>query len=195
VLGVENGIAHGSGRSIEEFHLLDALESMRELFTRFGGHAHAAGLTLPVESLEIFRERLRAYAAARLSPDDLRPVVVVDAAIRLTDLGDALWFALGQMAPFGMDNRAPIFAVQGAVLAGTPMVWKDKHLKLAVKQGTRTVSMKAWNMADRVEEISAMKSLDIAFEIERGWQGGWELTAREFREHEAVPAQAAAATL
>ena len=193
VLGVENGVAHGSGRSIEEFHLLEALESMRELFTRFGGHAHAAGLTLPVESLEIFRERLRAWAAARLTPDDLRPVVGIDAAIRLTDLGDALWFALEQMAPFGMDNRAPVFAVQGAVLAGAPMVWKDKHLKLAVKQGTRTVSMKAWNMADRVEEIGAMKSLDIAFEIERGWQGGWELTAREFREHEAVSAQAATA--
>lgn len=193
VLGVENGVAHGSGRSIEEFHLLDALESMRELFTRFGGHAHAAGLTLPAESLEIFRERLRAYAAARLTPDDLRPLVEIDATIRLTDLGDPLWFALGQMAPFGMDNRAPIFAVQGAVLAGSPMVWKDKHLKLAVKQGTRTVSMKAWNMADRAEEIGAMKSLDITFEIERGWQGGWELTAREFRAAETVSTQVAAA--
>ncbi|HVW11815.1 MAG TPA: single-stranded-DNA-specific exonuclease RecJ [Bryobacteraceae bacterium] len=181
VLGVENGVAHGSGRSIEEFHLLEALESMHELFTRFGGHAHAAGLTLPVESLEIFRERLRSYAAARLTPDDLRPIVEIDAAIRLTDLSDALWFALGQMAPFGMDNRAPVFAVQGATLASPPMVWKDRHLKLVVKQGTRTVSMKAWNMAERAEEIGAMQSLDIAFEIERGWQGGWELTAREFR--------------
>jgi single-stranded-DNA-specific exonuclease len=146
-----------------------------------------------VASLEIFRERLRVYAAARLTADDLRPLVQIDAAIRLTDLGDALWLALEQMAPFGMDNRAPVFAVQGAVLAGAPMVWKDKHLKLAVKQGTRTVSMKAWNMADRLEEISAMKSLDIAFEIERGWQGGWELTAREFRASEAVSTQVAVA--
>jgi single-stranded-DNA-specific exonuclease len=193
VLGVENGVAHGSGRSIEEFHLLDALESMRELFTRFGGHAHAAGLSLPAESLETFRERLRAYAAARLTPEDLRPVVEIDATIRLADLGDALWLALEEMAPFGMDNRAPIFAVQGAALAGAPMVWKDRHLKLAVKQGTRTVSMKAWNMADRVEEIGAMQSLDIAFEIERGWQGGWELTAREFRAAETVSTQVAAA--
>ena len=47
VLGVENGVAQGSGRSIEAFHLLEALESMREIFTRFGGHAHAAGLTPP----------------------------------------------------------------------------------------------------------------------------------------------------
>ena len=48
VLGVEDGVAQGSGRSIAAFHLLDALESMRDLFTKFGGHAHAAGLTLPI---------------------------------------------------------------------------------------------------------------------------------------------------
>ena len=54
VLGVENGVAQGSGRSIEAFHLLDALESMRELFTKFGGHAHAAGLTMPADVARAF---------------------------------------------------------------------------------------------------------------------------------------------
>ena len=91
--------------------------------------------------------------------------------------------ALEQLAPFGMDNRLPLFAVQGAELVGAPRVWKDKHLKVAVKQGTRTVTMKAWNMAERAEEIAGMGPMDIAFEIERGWLGGWELTAREFRAH------------
>lgn len=183
VLGVENGVAQGSGRSIEAFHLLDALESMRDLFTRFGGHAHAAGLTLPSDSLGAFRERLRAYAAGVLSPEDMQPVVEIDAVLRLTELSDALWLALEQIGPFGMDNRRPLFAVIGVQLAGPPQVWKDKHLKLAVKQGTRTVTMKAWNMAERAGELSAMASMDIAFEIERGWFGGWSLTAREFRAH------------
>src|ERR1019366_3271148 len=78
VLGVENGVAQGSGRSISAFHLLDALESMRELFTKFGGHAHAAGLTLPESSLDAFRERLRLWAAERLTPEDLQPTVEID---------------------------------------------------------------------------------------------------------------------
>jgi hypothetical protein len=52
---------------------------------------------------------------------------------------------------------------------------------LAVKQGTRTVTMKAWNMAERADELAAMATMDIAFEIERGWNSGWSLTAREFR--------------
>jgi single-stranded-DNA-specific exonuclease len=183
VLGVENGIAQGSGRSIEAFHLLDALESMRDLFTRFGGHAHAAGLTLPAASLEEFRERLRAYATGVLSVEDMRPVVGIDAVVRLSDLNDALWLALEQIGPFGMDNRRPLFAVLGAELASAPQVWKDKHLKLVVKQGTRTVTMKAWGMAERAEEIAAMGSMDVAFEIDRGWYGGWDLIAREFRGH------------
>lgn len=181
VLGVENGVAQGSGRSIEAFHLLDALESMRELFTRFGGHAHAAGLTLPSDSLEAFRERFRVYAVGTLTPEDMRPVVKIDAVLRFADLNDALWLALEQLGPFGMDNRCPLFAVLGAQLAGPPQVWKEKHLKVAVKQGTRTVTMKAWNMADKAEEIGAMGLMDIAFEIERGWSSSWSLTAREFR--------------
>jgi single-stranded-DNA-specific exonuclease len=119
----------------------------------------------------------------------MRPVVEVDAVLQLPELSDALWLALEQIAPFGMDNSCPLFAVLGARLAGPPQIWKEKHLKIAVKQGTRTVTMKAWNMAGRVEELSAMNAtapMDIAFEIERGWFGGWELTAREFR-----PAQSA----
>ncbi len=181
VLGVENGVAQGSGRSIEAFHLHDALESIRELLTPFGGHAHAARPTLPSDSLEAFRERMRVYAVAALTPDDMRPVVKIDAVLRFADLNDALWLALEQLGPFGMDNRCPLFAVLGAQLAGPPQIWKDKHLKVAVKQGTRTVTMKAWNMAEKAEEIGAMASMDIVFEIERGWSSGWSLTAREFR--------------
>jgi hypothetical protein len=73
--------------------------------------------------------------------------------------------------------------VLGAELASAPQVWKDKHLKLVVKQGTRTVTMKAWGIAERAEQIGAMGRLDIAFEIDRGWYGGWDLIAREFRGH------------
>jgi single-stranded-DNA-specific exonuclease len=106
--------------------------------------------------------------------------VEIDTVLQLTELSDVLWVALEQLGPFGMDNRCPLFAVRGVQLAGPPRIWKDKHLKVAVKQGTRTVTMKAWNMAERAAELSAMGSMDIAFEIGRGWYGGWDLTAREF---------------
>jgi single-stranded-DNA-specific exonuclease len=178
VLGIENGVAQGSGRSIETFHLLDALESMRELFTKFGGHAHAAGLTLPAASLDEFRERFRMYAAGLLSAEDMRPRVNVEAVVDLNQVDDALWIALERIAPFGMDNRKPLFAARGVELAGPPQVWKEKHVRIAVKQGRRTVMMKGWNMSALATDLQHAKTVDIAFEIERDWYGGWSLTAK-----------------
>jgi len=181
VLGVEDGVAQGSARSIAAFHLLDALESMRDLFTKFGGHAHAAGLTLPADSLEHFRERLRIYAALRLTPEDMLPTVKVDAAVDFSQVDDALWAALEQIAPFGLDNPKPLFAARGVELAGPPQVWKEKHMRLAAKQGRRTVMIKGWNMAALAVELADAKAIDVAFEIERDWYGGWGLTARACR--------------
>ena len=69
----EDGLAQGSGRSIPAFHLLEALESMPELFVKFGGHAHAAGVTMDAARVEEFRRRFNAFAAARLTADDFLP--------------------------------------------------------------------------------------------------------------------------
>jgi single-stranded-DNA-specific exonuclease len=184
VLGVADGVAQGSGRSIEAFHLLEALESMGDLFTRFGGHAHAAGLTMPADALETFRERLRDRAAGRLTAEDLRPVVAIDAVVELGEIGDPLWQTLEQMAPFGMDNPRPVFAVRGAAFAGPPQIWKDDHLRVALRQGGRTLMMKGWGMAALAAELRETKAVDAAFTIERDWMGGWGLTARAFRNAE-----------
>jgi single-stranded-DNA-specific exonuclease len=187
VLGVADGVAQGSGRSIEAFHLLEALESMGELFTRFGGHAHAAGLTLPVEALDIFRERLRDRAAGLLTAEDMRPVVAIDAVVELGEIGDPLWQTLEEMAPFGMGNARPVFAVRGAEFAGPPQVWKENHLRVALRQGGRTLMMKGWGMAGMAAELRETGAVDAAFTIERDWMGGWGLTARAFRRAE-IPA-------
>ena len=79
----ETGLAQGSGRSIAAFHLLEALESMPELFTKFGGHRQAAGVTLPADRVAEFRQRLNAHATSVLTPDDLCATVEVDAKLSL----------------------------------------------------------------------------------------------------------------
>jgi single-stranded-DNA-specific exonuclease len=188
ILGVENGVAQGSGRSIEAFHLLDALESMRELFTKFGGHSHAAGITLPESSLDAFRGRMKEWAAARLTTDDMRPTVAVDAIVELKEVNDALWCALERIEPFGMGNRRPLFAVCGVDLAGPPQVWKEKHIRLAARQGGKTVMMRGWNLSDLAIELRDVKRVDIAFEVERDWYGAWALTVRACRAAEAMAA-------
>ncbi|MGH9614031.1 MAG: single-stranded-DNA-specific exonuclease RecJ, partial [Bryobacteraceae bacterium] len=81
----ETGEAHGSGRSAAGFHLLEALESMPELFTKFGGHRQAAGVTIPTVRVEEFRTRFAVYARARLSPEDFHPLIEIDSDMDLAE--------------------------------------------------------------------------------------------------------------
>jgi len=182
VLGIEDGVAQGSGRSIAAFHLLDALESMREIFTKFGGHAHAAGLTLPAASLETLRDRLQLCARARLTPEDMQPCVEIDAVLDVADINEDLHHTLQRIAPFGMDNPRPLFALRGALLNGPPQLWKEKHMKLAIKQGNRTMVMKGFGMGERASEWQAGDTVDAAFEIERDlYFGGLSVLLRDAR--------------
>ncbi len=189
VLGedAEQGIAQGSGRSIPCFHLLEALETMPELFLRFGGHRQAAGVALAPERVDEFRERLNSYAAARLRPEDFRAEVKVDAALRLDEITEAVVADVLAMAPFGCGNPAPVFAVLGAEVAAPPVVWKEKHLRLTLRQNNRIVSVKAWNSADRAAELPQGARVDAAVVLEnddysasRGYPG-WCAVLRDVR--------------
>jgi single-stranded-DNA-specific exonuclease len=194
VLGIENGFAQGSGRSIPQFHLLEALDAMPELFVKYGGHRHAAGLTLLPEHAAVFRERLNAHAAQRLTAEDLAPVVEIDALLNLPELSDEAVGQVLSLAPFGYGNPAPLFGVMSAEVAAPPAIWKEKHLRLAFRQNGRVISAKAWNFAGRAAEFAAGACLDVALTIEedaysaaRGY-GSWCAVLREAR-----PARAAAA--
>ncbi len=143
VLGEENGVCVGSGRSIPGFHLLDALESMRELFAKFGGHSHAAGLTLSADDVDAFRERLNAHASARLTSEDLRPALEIDAVAKLSDLDDRFFAQLQLLEPFGSGNRSPVFAAMGLEVENEPRLMKEKHLRVNLRQGARVLNFKS----------------------------------------------------
>ena len=132
VLSREGEESHGSGRSIPAFHLLNALESCHELFSRYGGHAHAVGFALPAANVQILCERLDAYARARLTPADFEPQIEVDAALPLEAVTPELHHALRLLEPFGMDNPEPIFTARAVRLMAPPQAVKDKHVRLRV---------------------------------------------------------------
>ncbi len=169
VLGIDNGIAHGSGRSIRAFHLLDALESMPELFTKFGGHRQAAGVTLDAARLEEFRERFRAYAASKLTPDDFEASLDVDAELTLHEITDDAVMDVLNLAPFGFGNPPPTFVVRDIEVAAAPDIKKEKHLFLRFKSATKAPGLlraKAWNFAERAGELSAGSHVDVALQFE-----------------------------
>ncbi len=140
VISREGEEAHGSGRSVAAFHLLDALESCPKLFSRYGGHAHAVGFALPVENVQKLREHLDAYARARLTPADFEPQLEFDRELPLDEVTPDLHRALSLLEPFGMDNPEPIFTAQAVRLMAPPQAVKDKHVRLRVAPAVKVAA-------------------------------------------------------
>jgi single-stranded-DNA-specific exonuclease len=122
--------AHGSGRSIRAFHLLNAIESCSDLFTRYGGHAYAVGFSLPAARVDDLRVQVDAYARKHLTPSDFEPALDVDAELALDQVTPELFEALRWLEPFGPGNPEPAFVAHGVRLMAPPRVLKDKHVKL-----------------------------------------------------------------
>jgi single-stranded-DNA-specific exonuclease len=122
--------AHGSGRSIRAFHLLNALESCAGLFTRFGGHAHAVGFSLPTANVPELRARLDDYARAILTLADFEPALNLDAELALDQVTPEFFNLLQRLEPFGVGNPQPVFAARSVRLMACPRIMKDKHVKL-----------------------------------------------------------------
>src|ERR1017187_644741 len=163
----DDGLAQVSGRGIPAFHLLEALESMRDLFVRFGGHKHAAGVTLEARRVDEFRDRFNACAAARIGPEDFIPRLEIDAEVELGEIGESAAEGVFALAPFGHGNPTPIFAALDVEVAGPPVVMKEKHLRIMVRQKGRTLTLKAWNFAGRAGELVPGTRVDVAFTLEK----------------------------
>jgi single-stranded-DNA-specific exonuclease len=148
VLGIENDVAIGSGRSIRQFHLLEALESMPELFTKFGGHTQAAGLTIPSHRVDEFRARFREYASTRLTRADFEPEIEIDSEIELREITDRNIGELLNLAPFGMGNAPPVFVLRGVTVAHAELK-KDKHLFARFEHQGKTIRAKTWDVVDK----------------------------------------------
>jgi single-stranded-DNA-specific exonuclease len=184
--------AHGSGRSISAFHLLNALESCHDLFTRFGGHEHAVGFALPRKDVPALKQRLNDYAQKQLKPEDLVPQISIDAEIALSSVTPDLFASLGRLEPFGHGNPEPVFSSHGVNLLMPPRIIKDKHIKLRVNQrrpdAKASFSYEAvgWRMAERLqtEDFQPGDNLDVVFTVGMNSHadfGGLELTLEDFR--------------
>jgi single-stranded-DNA-specific exonuclease len=216
VIARDGGEAHGSGRSIPEFHLLQALESCPELFTRFGGHAHAVGFAMPTENLPELKKRLDAFARTKLTEKNFVPMLHYDGELGLDEVTQDLWDALCGLEPFGMGNPQPVFVARGARLLQSPKVMKEKHLKFKLEIPTLSLREKdgapssiaigarstlkaidalAWRMAERLKEnaVTVGDHLDVAFTIDRNthpeYGGGLQLKVCDFALAAAVAAK------
>jgi single-stranded-DNA-specific exonuclease len=141
VLTHEDGHAHGSGRSIEGFHLLDALTAVHgeaddenALFTRFGGHAHAVGFSMPSDRMNLLRQRMQFYGSTRLTKTILAPPMQCDTEVLLSDLTQDFFDWLTRCEPFGIGNREPVFVTRDLTLSAPVRFIKAKHICLQLEK-------------------------------------------------------------
>lgn len=169
VLGIDEvtGIAKGSGRSIEAFHLYKALDANKELLKAFGGHPMAAGMTLDAADVEALRKNLSQLARETLAPEDFVSILRVEETIPVETVTVEFIAQLNKLAPFGTDNPKPIFAFEGVRLAGTKRIGADKtHLKTALTADSgASMDAVGFGSGELVEKISPMARVDVAGEL------------------------------
>lgn len=179
VLSVDNEIAHGSARSIGNYHLMHTLESCAHLFEQFGGHAAAAGLQIRTENIEALRSELNAHAASKLSEDDLIPVLDIDAHVSAQTLDLSLISEIARFEPFGAGNPKPVFVTKGLVVLEEPRVMKDKHLKLwLLGEGNRRFEAVWWDGVERSmgRTLGQGTRIQLAYTAEANtWNGNTRL--------------------
>ncbi|HEX5747824.1 MAG TPA: single-stranded-DNA-specific exonuclease RecJ [Archangium sp.] len=164
MVGVKDGVGKGSARSIEGFHLYDALSGCADLLARFGGHKHAAGLTIEARHLPALRESFERIARQRLTPEDLIPRCKVDAVVGVKELDERAVEALQKLGPFGQGNPEPVLVLRHQV--ARPRVLPHKsggagHLKLALVDAP-SVDAIGFGMADRLALTEG--PVDLAFQ-------------------------------
>jgi len=128
----EGGMVKGSCRSIPEFNIFQALQDARHIITQFGGHAMAAGLSLPQAQLPALKRILEERILTMISVTELRPRLTIDAVVRLSDLTKKFITDLEFLEPFGNSNPYPLFQVKEVMMVQKPQLLKDAHVKCSV---------------------------------------------------------------
>lgn len=165
-----DGIATGSSRSVQNFDIYSAINSTRDLLENFGGHPYAVGLSMKEENITEFSRRFEEYVAAHIQPNQLQPMLDIDAEIEFADITPELMATLKKFDPYGPGNQKPVFCTRNVFDFGTSrLVGKNsEHIKLELEDDStsRVMSAIAFNMAPYFDHIHAHKPIDICYTIE-----------------------------
>ncbi|MDQ6651868.1 MAG: single-stranded-DNA-specific exonuclease RecJ [Acidobacteriota bacterium] len=196
VLSIDGDVAHGSARSIEPYHLLNGLTSCADLFEKFGGHSHAAGITIKPGRIAELRRRLNEHAASCLTDEDLQPCVYIDAELPTEEITFDLVGELQRLEPYGAGNPRPKFFARNLCILTEPRLIGERHLKMNVAgpQG-RPLEAIWWHGA---EQESVLKNgIEMVYTIETSnWNGEafLQLSVQDVRTEQTANSKQQAAT-
>ncbi|MBD5297312.1 MAG: single-stranded-DNA-specific exonuclease RecJ [Bacteroides sp.] len=170
VLTFANGLATGSSRSVQGFDIYKAIDASRDLLENFGGHPYAVGLSLKEENIPEFTRRFEQYVAEHIQPEQLEPLLDIDAFITFSEITPAFIATLRKFNPFGPGNHKPVFCTRNVMDFGTSkLVGKNlEHIKFELVDDTsgKVFNGIAFNMAEHFDYIHSRRPFDICFTIE-----------------------------
>lgn len=175
VLGLdsEKGIAKGSARSIEGFHLYDELSKNRDILPHFGGHPMAAGMTLAIENVGALRERLQNQAEQTLSEEDLQPIQQIDISINLDEIDLTTIEALKQLGPFGMDFPKPMYCIERVNISSMRKIGANQnHVKMELADGPLTLDAVGFSQGHLADDLTPGVAVSFIGDLQiNEWNG------------------------
>jgi single-stranded-DNA-specific exonuclease len=171
VIHTTDTVCHASCRSIPEFDIIAALNKLSRYFSRYGGHAMAAGFTMPTKDLPQLEKELAALAKEKLTGVELRPHLNIDALVTLRDLAGDTYTTTQLLAPFGHGNPVPTFLSRGVeMLEKRPMGNGNEHLRMKLRQEGMVWDCVAFRLGNHQGEFAP--HIDIVYNLEVDNWGG-----------------------
>lgn len=161
------GIATASCRSTEAFNMIEALNSMRDIFIKYGGHAGAAGFSIAIENIEEFSKKINKYAIENLNSEDTKKPIKIDCELSMIKISFDLMDKLSLLEPYGFGNASPMFAIRNCKYTNFRAIGKEKnHLMMdLIKNGVEIKNCVWFNSEDMLETILNNKEIDVAFKL------------------------------
>lgn len=174
MISISEGIGKGSGRSIPSFHLYDALKSVEGMLISFGGHRLAAGITIKKENIEVFKQAIQRLAIQTSNGESEIRKIDIDCEISLDDIDYELEKMIDLLSPFGFMNSKPVFLSKRLSIVGYPSLLKEKHLRICLKENTKTFESIWFNNGKDLLKDTAMpnKRFDVAYYITKNEYAG-----------------------
>lgn len=185
ILTESHGRAVGSARSVPGFDLYAALQLCEDLFYSYGGHAHAAGMQMPIENIDAFVERFEQIVQAQISKSAETPALDICSILQLEDITPAFWRMLKRFEPFGPHNRNPVFYASNVEDTGKSRLLDNNHVRLSLRSvgGKSVFGGIAFGLGELFQSLKG-QPFDIAFNLrEEYWRGerGISLQVKDIR--------------
>lgn len=175
MIAMNGDTGRGSARTMGDFHLYNAIKECADLLIQFGGHHHAAGLSIARENVTAFQQRFHEVVTANATPEDFISRLNIDSEIEFDEVTPRLMKLLKMLGPFGPDNNHPVLVSRNLTLVGAPnIIGSEKtHLKFKVRQNNHVIDAIGFGMADYADQLRAQPNrVHLAYTLEENtWHG------------------------